>query len=98
MISSFLPSFRQLAIVSVGGFLGVLGYYLMQPGLGWSRMALFAVLGGCAVLGGVGAYRRHTRLTVIGGSGLLLIGGWQPVLTVFVWPVLLLLALSVVTR
>jgi hypothetical protein len=63
--------------LSVGGtvvFLGVLGYYLGQPGYSWSRLVVFAVLGGLAGLGTTGVVYQRELLAAAGACGLLMLG------------------------
>ena len=87
---------RALTLTVVVAFLGVLGYYLVQPGFTWVRLAFFAVLAGLAVVGAVGLYGERELLTVGAAIGLLLLGFWQTVLWLFIFPVAAVLAVGVV--
>jgi len=78
---------RGLSAVVVVGFLGVLGAMLPEPGYSWTRLALFAVLGGLAVVGGVGIYTQRELVATAGACGLLLLGFWQAVLWIYITPV-----------
>ena len=65
---------RGLTVVGTVAFLGVLAYYLGQPGYTWTRLALFAVLGGLAVSGAVGVFYNRELMAAAGACGLLLLG------------------------
>lgn len=77
--------------VVVAAFLGVLGYYLVQPGYSQTRLVFFIVLGGLAVLGAAGVIFQRERVAVSGAGGLLLVGFWQAVLWVYIFPVVVVL-------
>ncbi|WP_211313357.1 hypothetical protein [Halarchaeum salinum] len=82
---------RGIAVLSVLGLVGVLLYYLPQPGYSQSRLVLFGLIAGAAVLGGVGIVLHRATLTAVGVVGLFLLGFWQAVLSVFILPVAALL-------
>lgn len=86
---------RGLAVVVTVAFLGVLGYYLVQPGYTWTRLVLFAVLGGLAVSGTVGVFY-HRELIVAGGAcGLLLMSfSLAATLWMYILPVAAILVVS----
>ena len=82
---------------SVGATLalgGVLLWYLPQPGYSQSRLVLFALIGGAATLGAVGAVADRPGVTLAGAVGLFLLGFWQAVLSVFIYPVVALFLLT----
>lgn len=85
---------RGVALLSVVALLGVLGYYLPQEGYSHSRLALVGLLSVTAVLGGIGVLRRRPAVTGIGVLGLFLLGFWQAVLSVFIYPVIALLVVA----
>jgi energy-converting hydrogenase Eha subunit C len=85
---------RGMAVLSVLGLFGVLLYYLPQPGYSQSRLFLFGLIAGAAVLGGAGVVLRRATLTAVGIFGLFLLGFWQAVLSVFVLPVAALLVVA----
>lgn len=85
---------RGAAVLSVLGLIGVLLYYLPQPGYSQSRLILFALITSAALLGGAGVVQRRVRITIIGAAGLFLLGFWQAVLAVFIYPVIALLLLA----
>lgn len=72
-------------------FLCVLGYFLFQPGYRWTRLAFFAVLGGLAVLSTAGVVYGRTRVAAGSAFVLFLLGFWQAVLWLFIWPVAIVL-------
>lgn len=86
---------RGLAVFAVLGLVGVLLYYLPQPGYSESRLVLFGLIAAAAVLGGVGVVRHSARLTAVGAVGLVLLGFWQAVLGVVILPVAGLLVVAV---
>ncbi|WP_440988373.1 hypothetical protein [Haloarchaeobius baliensis] len=86
-----------LTVVVVLAFLGVLGYYLGQPGYTWTRAALFAGLAGLAVTGAAGVIYQRGLLATVGAGGLLLLGFWQAVLWIFILPVVVVLSVAFVT-
>jgi hypothetical protein len=75
---------RAAAVVSVGGLLAVLGWYLRAPGYGSARLVLFALLGASAVLGLAGVVTGRRGLLGGGVAALVVLGGWQAVLWRFV--------------
>ncbi|QKY20922.1 hypothetical protein B4589_011260 [Halolamina sp. CBA1230] len=77
---------RGLAMAALLLFLGVLVVYLDRPGYTPLRLALFAVLGGVAVLGTAGAVTGRAWLAAVGAGLLALLGLPQAVLWVFVLP------------
>lgn len=82
---------RWLAVVGVVGLLVVLVRHLGRPGYSHGRFALFAALGLLAVAGAVGVLRESATLVTLGSGGLFLLGFWQAVLWVYVYPVVALL-------
>lgn len=85
-----------MTVLVVVAFLGVLGWHLGQPGYTQTRLVFFAILGGLAVTGAVGIF--YQRETVAAGSacGLLLLGFWQAVLWIFIFPVIGMLVVATV--
>lgn len=80
-----------LTAVVVAAFIALLGYYLIQPGYSQTRLMFFIVLGGLAVVGAVGVFFQRERVAVIGAGGLLVVGFWQAVLWVYIYPVVVVL-------
>lgn len=78
---------RWLTVAVVGSFLAVLGWYLGQPGYTVTRLAFFAVLGGLAVAGAAGVLFERSVVAAGSACGLLLLGFWQAVLWIYVFPV-----------
>lgn len=76
-----------LTVAVTFSFLGVLGYFLFQPGYTWTRLVFFAVLGGFAVLSTAGVVYRRTRVAAGSAFVLFLLGFWQAALWLFIWPV-----------
>lgn len=64
---------RGLSGGVVTAFLGVLGWYLFQPGYSWTRLALFVALGALAVVGSAGVWYRRKRVVAGSAAGLLLV-------------------------
>ena len=85
---------RGMAVISVLGLVGVLLYYLPQPGYSQSRLVLFGLIAGAAVLGGAGVVLRRATLTAVGVFGLFILGFWQAALSVFILPVAALLVVA----
>ncbi|WP_458210032.1 hypothetical protein [Haladaptatus sp. NG-SE-30] len=85
---------RWPTVVATVVLLGVLTWYLGQPGYRHTRLLLFAAIGGFAVVGAVGVVFDFERLIVVGAVGLLVLGFWQAVLWLYVYPVVGLLVLS----
>ena len=88
---------RGLTVVVVVAFLGVLGYYLGQPGYTWTRLAGFAVLGGLAVVGAAGIIYQRGLLAGVGTAGLVLLGFWQAVLWIYILPVVVVFSVAAFT-
>lgn len=90
---------RWLTVGVVVGFLAVLASFLGQPGYTLTRLVFFAVLGGLAVAGAAGVLVERPVVAAGSACGLLLLGFWQAVLWIYVFPVcgVLLLAAVVVT-
>ena len=84
-------------MVVVVAFLGVLGYYLVQPGYSLTRLALFTVLGALAVVGAAGIIYDRGLLVGVGTGGLVLLGFWQAVLWVYILPVVVVIAVAAFT-
>jgi hypothetical protein len=82
---------RGLAVVGVAVFLGVLVWYLGRPGYTHFRLAFFSLLGALAVAGAIGVGRHSGSLITVSAVGLLVLGFWQAVLWVYVFPVVGLL-------
>jgi hypothetical protein len=87
---------RGTAYVSVLGLIAVLLWLLPQPGYSQSRLVLFGLITAAAALGTTGTYLHHPKVTVAGVIGLFLLGFWQAVLSVFIWPVIGLLILTAI--
>jgi hypothetical protein len=79
---------RLVAVVGVLVLLTVLLWMLPQPGYSRSRLVLFALIAGAAVLGATGVLLRRSIVTTVAVVGLFLLGVWQAVLSVFIWPVI----------
>jgi hypothetical protein len=81
---------RGTSVVVVTAFLGVLGWYLLQPGYQWTRLGLFVVLGALAVASMVGVWYHRERVVAGGIAGLLLLTAsvagtlWMAILPVVV--------------
>jgi hypothetical protein len=77
---------------AVTGFLGVLGWYLFQPGYGWLRFVLFGALAALAVLCSIGVWYRRPRVTAGGITGLLVLTvSVAGTLWLFILPVIIVL-------
>ena len=87
---------RGLSAVSVLAFLGALGYYLVQPGYTWTRLGFVVSLGGLAVLGMAGVIFHRELVTVVGACGLLLVGFWQAILWIYIFPVVTVLLVATI--
>ncbi|MFD1644095.1 hypothetical protein [Haloarchaeobius litoreus] len=87
---------QGLTVVTILGFLGVLACSLGQPGYTVTRLAFFAILGGLAVLGAAGVVSRRILPTAVGACGLLLLGLWQAVLWMVIFPVVGILLVATV--
>lgn len=85
---------QWITVVSVIVFLAVMVWYLGQPGYSHIRLAFFAALGILAVAGAIGVVRHSTKLVILRSSGLFLLGFWQAVLWVYIYPVVALLILA----
>lgn len=77
---------RGLAAAALLAFLGVLVFYLDQPGYTHTRLALFLALGGAATLGTAGAVLQRASIAAVGALVLALLGFWQATLWIFVLP------------
>lgn len=77
---------RGLAAAALLAFLGVLVFYLGQPGATPARLALFLALGGAATLGTTGAVLGRASIAAVGALLLALLGFWQATLWIFVLP------------
>lgn len=95
-LRSWRSGVRWLTLAVVGSFLAVLGWYLGQPGYTVVRLMVFVVLGGLAVAGAAGILTRRPVVTVGSVCGLLLLGFWQAVLWIYVFPVCGVLLLAAV--
>ncbi|SDR19990.1 hypothetical protein [Natronobacterium texcoconense] len=93
-MSSRTTAARGIVVLTVVGLVGVLLYYLPQPGYGPFRLVLFGLIAGAAVLGGIGVVRRRPAFTIGGIVGLFLLGFWQAVLSVFIFPAIGLFLLA----
>ncbi|MFB6121425.1 MAG: hypothetical protein ABEJ68_09950 [Halobacteriaceae archaeon] len=82
---------RAVAEFGVSALLVVLASYLPKPRYSESRLLLFGLVAGAALLGGVGVVRRRPALTLAGAVGLLLLGFSQATLGVYAVPVAVLL-------
>lgn len=95
-----MPSLRSvvrwLTIIVVAGFLAVLGWYLGQPGYTVTRLVFFGVLGGLAVTGAAGVIVERPLMAVGSACCLALLGFWQAVLWIYVFPVWGVLFVTVV--
>lgn len=85
-----------LTAAVVVAFLAVLGSFLGRPGYTPTRLAFSAVLGGLAVAGAAGVVRRRELVAAAAAGGLLLLGFWQAVLWIHVFPVVAVLAVAAV--
>ena len=86
---------RGLAVVVTVAFLGVLGYYLVQPGYTWTRLVSFAVLGGLAVSGTAGVFYHRELIAAGGACGLLLMSfSLATTLWMYILPVAAILVVS----
>lgn len=85
---------RLVAVVGVLVLLAVLLWTLPQSGYSRSRFVLFAFIAGAALLGATGVLLRRSVITTVAVVGLFLLGFWQAVLSVFIWPVIGLLLLA----
>ncbi|MEY7849636.1 hypothetical protein AB7C87_10625 [Natrarchaeobius sp. A-rgal3] len=94
--SSVVAASRWIAVAAVLALLAVLAWFLPQPGFSGSRVALFALIAGAAILGAAGLLRRRMSLAVAGAVFLFLLGFWQAVLGVFILPVVALLLVAAV--
>ncbi|UPV76863.1 hypothetical protein M0R89_20560 (plasmid) [Halorussus limi] len=86
---------QATTVLVVAAFLGVLGQYLGRPGYTQTRLAFFAVLGGLAVAGAAGVVYRRETVAAGGACGLLLLGLWQAVLWIYIFPVVGVLAFAI---
>lgn len=87
MEASKITAVRTLAVLVVVAFLGVLGWSLGQPGYNPTRLLLYAVLGGLAVVGAAGIAYERPFVGACGACGLLLLGFWQAALWLYIFPV-----------
>ncbi len=84
---------RGISGAVVTAFLGVLSWYLFQPGYSWMRGVLFVALGGLAVVGIAGVWHRRTQLVAGSVAGLLLLTvSLAGTLWMFILPVIVVLA------
>ncbi|GGL45264.1 hypothetical protein GCM10009037_30860 [Halarchaeum grantii] len=100
MTTRRLSFVRGVSAVIGTAFLGVLGWYLFQPGYSWTRLALFVGLGALAVIGTAGVWYQRTRVVAVGATGLFLLGVSLAVtLWMFILPVVaVLVAATVILR
>jgi hypothetical protein len=96
MTPSTTAAVRGLTVLVVAAFLGVLGWYLGQPGYSPARLALFAALGASAIAGAAGVVSGRTLVAAGGACALFLLGFWQAALWVYVFPVAGLLVVAAV--
>jgi len=83
---------RGISAVVATAFLGVLGWYLFQPGYSWTRLALFGILGALAVAGTVGVWYHRRRVVAGSAVGLLLLTvSVAGTLWLFILPVVIVL-------
>lgn len=82
------------AILSVVGLVGVLLYYLPRAGYSQSRLVLFGLITLAAVLGAAGVVLQRPAVTGVGVIGLFGLGFWQAVLSVFIYPVIIILVIA----
>lgn len=88
---------RGTSVVVVTAFLGVLGWYLFQPGYRWTRLVLFVVLGALAVVGSAGVWYQRERVAAGGVAGLLLLAvSFAGTLWLFILPVVVVLGAATV--
>lgn len=87
---------RWLTIMVVVAFLGVLGWYLGQPGYTRTRLVFFGILGGLAVTGATGVVFQRELVAAGSAFGLLLLGFWQAVLWMCLFPVIGILVVAIV--
>jgi hypothetical protein len=96
MTTSKITAVRALAVLVLVAFLGVLGWSLGQPGYNSTRLLLYAVLGGFAIVGAAGIVYERPFVGAGGACGLLLLGFWQAALWLYVFPVAALLVVAAV--
>lgn len=85
---------RGATYLSVLVLVAILLWILPSPGYSQSRLVLFGLIVAAAVLGATGTYLHRPKITATGVIGLFLLGFWQAVLSVFIWPVIGLLVLT----
>ena len=86
---------RGISVVIATAFLGVLGWYLFQPGYRWTRLVLFVVLGALAVVGTAGVWYQRKRVAAGGAVGLLLLTvSLAGTLWMFILPVIVVLVVA----
>ncbi|MGB9965751.1 hypothetical protein [Halobacterium hubeiense] len=94
--TSEITAVRALAVLAVAAFLGVLGWSLGQPGYNSTRLLLYAVLGGFAIVGAAGIVYERPFVGAGGACGLVLLGFWQAALWLYIFPVAGLLVVAAV--
>ncbi|GAA0287158.1 hypothetical protein [Halobacterium noricense] len=87
MTPSKTAAVRGLTVLVVAAFLGVLGWYLGQPGYTSARLTLFVALGASAIAGAAGVVSGRAFVAVGGACALFLLGFWQAALWLYVFPV-----------
>jgi len=97
MVATRSSLVRRLTVVVVVAFIGILGYYLVQPGVTWTRLVFFVVLGGLAVLATAGVFYQRGLITTGAASGLLLLGFWQAVLWIYILPLVVVFVIATFT-
>lgn len=83
-----------LATLAVCVLLAALGWFLQEPGYTTSRLAFFAVIGGAGVLSLYGIVVARSTVAGVGVVLLFLLGFWQAVLWIVVYPVVALLVVA----
>lgn len=94
MTGNITNAARGISIVAVVAFLAVLVWCLARPGYTHVRLGFFALLGSLAIVGAIGVIQHSTRLVTVGSGGLFLLGFWQAVLWLYIYPVIGLLVVA----
>lgn len=84
----------SVATLAVCLLFAALGWYLQEPGHSTSRLVFFAILGGAGVLALYGIVAERGTIAIGGIAVLSLLGFWQAVLWIVLFPVIALLLLA----
>lgn len=82
------------ATLAVGVLLAALGWFLQEPGYTTSRLVFFAILGGAGLVSLYGIVADRGTVAGVGIVGLFLLGFWQAVLWMVVYPVIAVLIVA----